>query len=43
MSCGGGNTTRRRECVLPLHGGDNCTGDVEQIDSCNTQHCPGVV
>lgn len=38
--CGGGESTRRRECRQPLHGGRNCVGDTIRDKSCNEDPCP---
>ncbi|TNN73906.1 Thrombospondin-2 [Liparis tanakae] len=41
-SCGGGLTSRRRECLnpAPQHGGKPCAGDVVDYEACNKQPCP---
>ena len=40
-SCGGGQTTQRRECVLPRSGGElGCEGEPIREGECNTQTCP---
>ena len=41
-SCGGGQTTQRRECVLPrlVDGELGCEGEPIREEECNTQTCP---
>ena len=41
-TCGGGNKERTRQCnnPTPLHGGAVCSGESNQIESCNPQACP---
>lgn len=41
-SCGGGLTSRQRECLnpAPQHGGKPCAGDVVDYEACNKQPCP---
>lgn len=40
-SCGGGLRHRQRLCDGPYYGGDNCTGDDIDTESCSEQECPG--
>ena len=39
--CGGGDKERTRQCnnPIPLHGGAVCSGESNQIESCNLQAC----
>lgn len=41
-TCGGGKQHRERKCdsPAPAHGGTNCTGNIMQLDDCNTILCP---
>ena len=39
--CGGGERWRDRQCDGPYYGGNNCTGDFEEIEPCNTHSCSG--
>lgn len=41
-SCGGGLTSRQRECLnpAPQHGGKPCAGDAVDYEACNKQPCP---
>ncbi|XP_068593022.1 thrombospondin-2-like [Cebidichthys violaceus] len=41
-SCGGGLTSRQRECLnpAPQHGGKPCAGDAVDYEACNRQACP---
>ncbi|KAJ8305885.1 hypothetical protein KUTeg_016430 [Tegillarca granosa] len=39
-TCGGGIMSRYRNCTLAQHGGKNCTGESDDFDECNTNHCP---
>lgn len=41
-SCGGGLTSRQRECSnpAPQNGGKLCAGDTVDYESCNRQPCP---
>lgn len=41
-SCGGGLTSRRRECSnpAPQNGGKPCAGDTVDYEACNRQPCP---
>uniref|UniRef100_A0A3P8YNS2 Thrombospondin 2b n=1 Tax=Esox lucius TaxID=8010 RepID=A0A3P8YNS2_ESOLU len=42
FSCGGGLTSRQRECSnpAPQHGGRKCLGETADYAACNTQPCP---
>ena len=40
VSCGGGSRNRRRQCVPPRFNGKPCEGRNNEIEECNTQHCP---
>ncbi|XP_052781602.1 SCO-spondin-like isoform X2 [Mya arenaria] len=42
VTCGGGNKTRDRPCNFPSDHphGDNCTGNSQEMDICNTNLCP---
>ncbi|KAK7491979.1 hypothetical protein BaRGS_00016825 [Batillaria attramentaria] len=40
VTCGGGTRMRERTCKGPYHGGANCSGDWEEMESCNTHFCP---
>ncbi|KAL0964700.1 hypothetical protein UPYG_G00327770 [Umbra pygmaea] len=42
LSCGGGLTSRQRECSnpAPQHGGRKCLGETVDYSACNTQPCP---
>ena len=44
MSCDGGTQTRRRVCDSPAPAGvgDQCPGDAEEAQSCNSDPCPGM-
>ena len=41
-TCGTGTQTRTRTCTnpAPQHGGADCTGNDEEIQTCNTHPCP---
>lgn len=39
--CGGGRKTRMRECKTDGAASLDCTGDLVEIEDCNTHHCPG--
>ncbi|XP_074652890.1 adhesion G protein-coupled receptor B3-like [Tubulanus polymorphus] len=39
-SCGNGTTFRTRNCIPPRYGGQNCSGDGQQLKACNTRPCP---
>ena len=40
--CGGGHITRIRiPTVEAQHGGQECSGDTTETESCNVQECPG--
>ncbi len=39
--CGGGRNSRMRECKIDGAASLDCTGDLVEIEDCNTQHCPG--
>ena len=41
VTCAGGVQLRTRDCVKPLHGGLNCTGDDTESQICNENPCPG--
>ena len=41
VTCAGGVQLRTRDCVEPLHGGLNCTGDDTESQICNENPCPG--
>ena len=36
-SCGGGDKSRQRECVVDDTAASGCTGDDKETDQCNTQ------
>ena len=42
VTCGGGNQTRNRTCSNPepQNGGNDCVGDLEETQACNTDTCP---
>lgn len=42
VTCGGGTQTRSRTCTNPppQHGGEDCTGENEEMRSCNEFPCP---
>ncbi|KAM6951035.1 thrombospondin-2-like [Aplochiton taeniatus] len=42
VSCGGGLTSRQRECSnpAPQHGGRKCVGDAVDYAACNRETCP---
>lgn len=42
LSCGGGHTQRNRSCTSPepQHGGNDCTGNLTEIITCNNHPCP---
>ena len=42
LSCGTGSQSRSRACTnpTPMHGGNDCSGAVEETLNCNTQMCP---
>ncbi|KAK3089127.1 hypothetical protein FSP39_001055 [Pinctada imbricata] len=40
VTCGPGQRYRNRTCDGPLHGGRNCTGDVDEVEDCNVKECP---
>ncbi|WAR23497.1 SSPO-like protein [Mya arenaria] len=39
VSCGGGVALRSRLCHEPLHGGDTCEGEAEEVMTCNEHTC----
>ncbi|KAK3707599.1 hypothetical protein QZH41_017860, partial [Actinostola sp. cb2023] len=41
-TCGTGNQRRTRACTnpRPIHGGQNCTGNSDQMSSCKLEICP---
>lgn len=41
LSCDNGTQYRSRGYVSAKHGGEDCTGDLREIQLCNTQPCPG--
>ena len=43
LPCGGGTQDRLRTCTNPppAFGGAQCTGESNEIRSCNSQPCPG--
>jgi syndecan 4/thrombospondin 1 len=41
-SCDGGISTRMRDFVPAMHGGDDCSGDMKEVRECNSQACPGM-
>jgi len=43
VSCGGGISTRSRDCInpVPSNGGTRCFGDSVESHVCNTNGCPG--
>ena len=41
VSCDGGVSTRTRGFVPAQHDGDDCTGDLMEVQDCNTLACPG--
>jgi len=38
--CGGGVSTRSRNCLPPKFGGKGCTKPLMESKACNTNHCP---
>ena len=42
-SCGGGKQHRYRHCNSPhpQYGGNNCDGDLEETNACQSDACPG--
>ena len=44
VSCGPGQQTKSRTCTnpAPAHGGQACTGNSTDIQSCNDAVCPGI-
>ena len=43
VTCGGGTQDRNREVGQEaLFGGNECTGDNEETQSCNNNGCPGM-
>ena len=44
-SCGGGQQSRTRTCTNPepAFGGNQCSGDSEETQSCNDAKCPGKI
>ncbi|KAL5016463.1 hypothetical protein ScPMuIL_006052 [Solemya velum] len=40
VTCGGSNHSRKRICIDPLYGGDNCSGLYVETRECETQPCP---
>lgn len=42
VTCGGGTRSRNRTCTNPppQFGGQECSGDSENSESCNTENCP---
>lgn len=41
VTCAGGLQQRIRNCIEPLHGGLNCSGDDTEYQTCNENPCPG--
>ena len=41
VSCGGGQRQRWRTCDGPRHGGQNCSGNMSELQMCNDNLCPG--
>ena len=42
-TCGNGTQMRSRNSTGPMYGGQNCTGENEENQSCNSFDCPGIV
>ena len=43
VACGGGSQSRTRSFKTePQNGGTPCTGEPTEIQSCNTDPCPGM-
>lgn len=44
VTCGIGSKSRTRDCDNPVpdYGGANCSGDSEDIMTCNETPCPGL-
>lgn len=42
VTCAGGLQLRTRDCVEPLYGGADCTGDDSEYQECNENPCPGM-
>lgn len=40
VTCGGGTSSRMRECDGPYFGGEDCVGESNQTRSCNDFECP---
>ena len=40
QSCGGGQSVRTRDCVLPLERAQGCQGEARQTRECNDNVCP---
>ena len=42
VTCGGGDQSRTRDCNSPppQNGGDSCTGESTDTQTCNTNPCP---
>lgn len=41
LSCAMGWQSRNRTCLGPFYGGDNCTGDISEVQNCMLVECPG--
>ena len=43
VTCGGGRRARKRECNVDSSDGFvRCTGELMQVEDCNTDPCPGM-
>ena len=42
-TCGNGSQSRSRNSTGPFYGGENCTGDGEETQQCNSIECPGII
>ncbi|VDI26618.1 Hypothetical predicted protein, partial [Mytilus galloprovincialis] len=40
LSCAMGWQSRNRTCLGPFYGGDNCTGDISEVQDCMLVECP---
>ncbi|XP_076098251.1 SCO-spondin-like [Mytilus galloprovincialis] len=40
LSCAMGWQSRNRTCLGPFYGGDNCTGDISEVQNCMLVECP---
>ena len=40
-TCGYGNRNRSRLCYGPFYGGADCSGDADDVETCNAFSCPG--